>query len=97
MAFYLIYIGLLCFSVLPECHNETYIQNYCGRSDCQEDFSEARITFNSSSCPVNDLQSEGVEDNLLYILMGIYAGIGLLGALIIGVFVDPVTVRYEKY
>ena len=83
----------LYFAVLPDCYNETYINTYCGKNDCQKNFAEARKDFNSTSCPITPIQSEGVEDSLLYTLMGIYAGIGLLGALVVGLFVDPLTIR----
>jgi len=84
---------LVTILVLPDCYNESYIEKYCGKNDCQADFTAARKDFNSSSCPINQIQSEGVERSLLYTLMGIYAGIGLLGALVVGVFVDPIVVR----
>ena len=77
----------------PSCYNASYIEQYCGANDCQEDFNEARGDYNTSECPVNSLQSEGTPDELLYTLMGIYAGVALIGAAAVAIFVDPIVVR----
>ena len=69
------------------------METYCGANDCQDDFNEKRANFSTESCPSAPIQ-EGVEDSLLYTLMGIYFGVGLLGAVIIGVLVDPFDARY---
>lgn len=80
--------------VLPDCYNKSFIDTFCGKNDCQENFEAARKDYNSSACPISQIQEQGVEQTLLYILMGIYAAIGLLGSLIMGVFVDNIEVRW---
>jgi len=74
----------------PTCYNETYIEEYCGANDAQKNLSAARILYNSTECPVSDLQSGDLPKNTLYMLMGIFAGVGLFGALIVGCFVDNI-------
>ena len=78
------------FSEFPTCYNETYIEEYCGANDAQKNLSAARILYNSTECPVSDLQSGDLPKNTLYMLMGIFAGVGLFGALIVGCFVDNI-------
>ena len=84
---------ILLYLVFPSCYNESYIENHCGASDCQEDFNVTRRMYNSSECPVTDLQSGKTPPVLLYTLMGIYSGIALFGAAVVALFVDPIQVR----
>jgi len=83
--------------VFPDCHNKTYIETYCGANDCLEDFNSARLKYNTSECPVSALQLVGPTETLIYVLMGIYAGIGLLGAAVIAFLVDPIVIRYVQH
>ena len=77
----------------PNCFNETFIDNFCGASDCQEDLNAKRLEYNSSDCPVTELQSGKPSSTLLYTLMGIYSAIALFGAAVVGVLVDPIQIR----
>jgi len=49
--------------------------------------------YNSSECPVTELQTGETPPKLIYTLMGIYSGIALLGAAVVAVFVDPIQIR----
>lgn len=89
------YINII--AEFPTCHSETYIKKYCGANDCQDDFNTARVNFNSSSCPVSDLESENLQQTTLYTLMGIYSAIGLFGAGVVASLVDPIQIRLAWY
>jgi len=52
------------------------------------------MEYNSSKCPLTSLESGKVPDKTIYILMGIYTGIGISGALLVAFLVDNVKVRY---
>jgi len=77
----------------PSCFEEEYIKNYCGKNDCQKDLDEGRLKFNSSNCPVTNIESGDVPDWTIYLLMGIYAGVGICGALVMAFLVDNVKIR----
>ena len=78
----------------PSCYNKTFVEQYCGTSDCQKNLSRSRMEYNSSKCPLTSLESGKVPDKTIYILMGIYTGIGISGALLVAFLVDNVKVRY---
>lgn len=77
----------------PTCYSEEYIDTYCGKNDCQEDFNVARKNFTTDECPVSEIESGVVHDSLLYTLMGTYTGIALLGAAVTAIFVDKIKLR----
>jgi len=80
----------------PTCFNESYIERYCGAADQLENIKEARMFYNTSSCPVSKLEGGKVPQETLYVLMGIYAFVGLLGAAIVGLLVDNMETDDEK-
>ena len=90
-------LRLSIFSEFPSCYNETFIEDYCGASDCPS--FDTELARNQSSCGDEIVTSDNVEKDTVYLLMGIYAAIGLLGAFITGFFVDPIQLRYlfHKY
>ena len=80
--------------VFPDCYEKEYIDNYCGKNDCQEDFNDIRVAqYNTTECPVIGLASRDVPDYLLYTLMGIYTGVALVGAALMAFLVDPIEIR----
>jgi len=78
----------------PSCYNETFIEDYCGASDCPS--FDTELARNQSSCGDEIVTSDNVEKDTVYLLMGIYAAIGLLGAFITGFFVDPIQLRNKE-
>ena len=83
-----------CFVlVFQTCINNSYVEQYCGANDCQEDFNTERLNYNTSDCVINDLQSGNTSNELIYTLMGIYAGVALFGAAVVAVLVDPIVIR----
>jgi len=77
----------------PSCFEEEYIKNHCGKNDCQKDLDEGRLLHNSSYCPVTTVESGDVPNWNIYLLMGIYAGVGIGGALVMAFLVDNVKIR----
>ncbi|XP_018669845.2 protein unc-93 homolog A-like [Ciona intestinalis] len=80
----------------PTCYNASFIENYCGHNDCQDDIDAAKNMYNSSECPVLGVSSSDVSNDTLYLLMGIYAAVALLGALVVGFLVDPIKIREKE-
>lgn len=67
---------------------------YCGANDCQEDFGAVKNNYTEATCGNSTSGSSGDPDrSTINLLMGIYGGIGLLGALTVAVFVDRIKLR----
>nr|CAB3267513.1 protein unc-93 homolog A-like [Phallusia mammillata] len=77
----------------PTCYNKSYIEHNCGKHDCQSNLTAARLLYNSSECPVTNLNSSGPSDSTIYTLMGIYTALSLSGAFIMALGVDNIEVQ----
>jgi len=80
----------------PKCYNATYIDNFCGVNDCPDvDFNVYRSNY-TTTCEQEIISSDSVEKSTLYTLMGVYAGVGLLGSAITAIFVDNIQLRKKE-